>query len=150
MDHLFSYYQEKSYCLEEITLLINIFFCDRINFFSVFSRIRYCPHFVLCLCLSVRNATTFHEVVQLERLMARSIAYYQKYEPRKEFFWTGPGPDGRGLKSNFHCISYENWILLVFKEGNESCVDLDGEGVKRTRNQKWEESKVGGAKRGRG
>jgi hypothetical protein len=22
-------------------------------------------------------------------------------EPRKEFFWTGPGPGGRGLKSNF-------------------------------------------------
>jgi hypothetical protein len=42
-------------------------------------------------------------------------------ELRKEFFfWTGPGSGGRGLKSNFLCISYKNKILLVFTKSNES------------------------------
>ncbi len=38
---------------------------------------------------------------------------------------------------------------MVFKKGNESDVDLDGEGVKSGRGEKWEESNVG-AKSGKG
>jgi hypothetical protein len=38
-------------------------------------------------------------------------------ERRQEFFfWTGPGPGGRGLKSKFRIFSYKYCILLVLKE----------------------------------
>ncbi len=35
----------------------------------------------------------------------------------RNFFWTGPGPDGRVLKSKFRIFSYKYCILLVFKKG---------------------------------
>jgi hypothetical protein len=47
----------------------------------------------------------------------------------RNFFYAGTEPDGRGLKSNFLCISYENKILLVFKKDNESDVGPEGERV---------------------
>jgi hypothetical protein len=58
------------------------------------------------------------------------------HEPRREFFKASPGPDGRGLKSNFLCISYENKILLVFKKGYEFDIRPRGEGVITARGQK--------------
>jgi hypothetical protein len=48
----------------------------------------------------------------------------------RNFFWIGPGSDGRGPKSNFHTFSYKNKILLVFKKGYESDVGSGEEGVK--------------------
>jgi hypothetical protein len=48
--------------------------------------------------------------------------------PRKPFFQTGPGPDGRGLKFNILCISYKNKILLVFNKDNEGDVGPEKEG----------------------
>ncbi len=54
--------------------------------------------------------------------MARVIAYDPRTRTTEGIFWTGPGPGGRGLKSNFLCISYENKILLEFEKDNESDV----------------------------
>jgi hypothetical protein len=91
--------------------------------FSVFSRIRYCPHFVrLSVCLSVCLSV---------RLSVRRPHYYFSWgwpigaiygsidslwpkDPNngRKFFWAGPGPDGRGLKSKFRIFSYKYCILF--------------------------------------
>ncbi len=57
--------------------------------------------------------------------MGQSIAYGLR-TLTKELFYTGLGPDGRGLKSNFLFISYENKISLVFKKDNEYIVGPEG------------------------
>jgi hypothetical protein len=48
------------------------------------------------------------------------------HEPRKEFFWTGPGPDGRGSKSKFYLFFHIKigfyWYLRRIIESDD---DLD-------------------------
>jgi hypothetical protein len=56
-------------------------------------------HFKRIFRLSVGLTTTFHGVDRLGRFMVRSIAYDPRTRTMEGFFWTGPGPGGRGLKS---------------------------------------------------
>ncbi len=80
-----------------------------ITFLAYFQILKNTLLSALCpsVCLSVCNATTFHGVDRLGRFMVRSIAYDPRIRTTKGiFFWTGPGPNGRGLKSNSLCISY--------------------------------------------
>ncbi len=93
--------------------------------------------------------------------MVRSIAYDPRIRTTKGIFF-GPvlGLVGGVWSPISFVFHIENKILLVFKKGNESDVDLDWEGVKSEelkvggaksgRGKKWEESNVGGAKSGKG
>jgi hypothetical protein len=81
--------------------------------FSNFEKIRYCPRFV---CPSVRRRYYFPWAWQIGVVYGSIDSLWpQDMNQGRNFFWTGPGPHYRGLKSKFHIISYKNCILLVCK-----------------------------------
>ncbi len=84
--------------------------------------------YAIVRALPVRAATIFHGVDRSCPFMAQSKACDPRTRTKEGiFFWTGPGPHCRGLKSIFHIFSYKNCILLVY----ESVVGPGGEGVTR-------------------
>jgi hypothetical protein len=88
--------------------------------------------------LSVRLSVPlllFRELADLDLLWFNRKSLNQG----RNFFRTGPGLRGRGLKFKFHTSSYKNRISLVFKKVMSLMLDR-GEGG---------ESKVDGAKSGR-
>jgi hypothetical protein len=91
------------------------------SFFSVFSEYAIVRTSFVCLsvCLSVCRPRYYFSWGCPIKAIYGSIDSLWPKDPNdgRNFFWTGPGPDGRGQKSKFRIFSYKNWILLVFKKG---------------------------------